>query len=390
MKSLRGPLLASLLALGASGPSPGPNEVSGIRVFDHRGYTRVVVELSRDAAYSVRRIQGPPRLYVDIEGARIAPGRDREQVRDPAMPVVRVRAGQNSPRRARVVMELDREGREYRTFRLERPFRIVTDVYAGERPAEVERGESQVARRPEREWFGSRPVRRIAIDAGHGGKDPGAIGHGKLREKDVVLRVAKQLRAELSKRGFEVVMTRTGDRYLSLPQRTEVANRADADVFLSIHANAAPNRRAAGVETYLLDRSNDRQTARVAARENKMSVAELSHLENVELNKTLTELRLGKQEEYVVPFAYSVHRSLLAGLRNHYGRVQDLDVKRGPFMVLFHADMPSILVELGFLTNQAEAKRMRRSDFARNAALSIARGVERYRDDHARRLVAGR
>ena len=290
-------------------------------------------------------------------------------------------------------MDLDREGREYRSFHLSGPFRIVTDVYTGGRPARSEpleptRSEppEPIAKRPARpEYFGSRPVRRVAIDAGHGGKDPGAVGHGKLREKDIALRVSKQLGRELSRRGFDVVLTRSRDRYLTLQERTEIANRAGADVFVSLHANAAPRRGVAGLETYLLDLHHDRQTARVAARENGISIDQLSQLQ-----KILASLRLDDQEDFAARLAGSVHRSLLAGIRSSYGKVKDLGIKRGPFMVLFQADMPAILVELGFVTNPAEAGRMREAGFARNAARAIAGGIERYRDEHARHMVARR
>ncbi|MCE2391222.1 MAG: N-acetylmuramoyl-L-alanine amidase [Proteobacteria bacterium] len=377
--------LAAGLALGAAGSASASNEVSEIRVFDHQRYTRVVIQLSQRTEYRVRRIAHPPRLYVDIEGVRIRSADGHTQVRDPAKPVQRVRAGQNSPGRVRVVMDLDREGRDYRSFHLNSPFRIVTDIY-NRGQATVAEKPPQVAKREVRpEYFGSRPVQRIAIDAGHGGKDPGAIGHGKLREKDIVLRVANLLQRELARRDFDVVLTRSRDRYLTLQQRTQIANRARADVFISLHANAAPRRSVAGIETYLLDLHHDRQTARVAARENGTSIDQLSQLQ-----KILASLRLDDQEDFAARLAGSVHRSLLAGMRNRYGNVTDLGVKRGPFLVLFQADMPAILVEMGFVTNPTEARRMRDGGFARGAARAIADGLVHYREDHARHLVARR
>jgi N-acetylmuramoyl-L-alanine amidase len=233
--------------------------------------------------------------------------------------------------------------------------------------------------------FDVRPVRRVAIDPGHGGKDPGALGAGSLREKDVVLRISRELARELRRAGLEVYMTRERDSFHELQARTDAANRWGADLFISIHANASRRGSAAGVETYLLDTRYDRQTARVAARENGTTVGELSDLQRI-----LASLRLGYNERFAARFADSVHGSLVRGLRKRYGHVTDLGVKRGPFLVLFQADMPAILVEVGFVTNRAEAGRMASAAFAREAALGLARGILSYRDHHARSLIAGR
>jgi len=180
-------------------------------------------------------------------------------------------------------------------------------------------------------------------------------------------------------------MTRDRNEYLSLEERTARANALNADLFVSIHANASPNRKTHGVETYLLDTRYDRQTARVAARENGTSIDQLS-----ELQKILAALRLGYNERYAARLAEDIHKDLLSNLRTSYRATKDLGVKRGPFLVLFMAEMPAILVEVGFLSNRNEAKRLGSQAFANTAAAGIASGLVRYRDEHARRLVAGR
>jgi N-acetylmuramoyl-L-alanine amidase len=348
----------------------------------------VVVELSRQTSYRVNRLANPPRLYLDIDGVWIeAPvARPRPQS---SGPVRMIRGGQNELERARVVLELDASGRESRTFHLEAPFRIVTDVFdgpaasVGAAPPAAVRPPEPV--RPSFESFDVRPVRRVVIDPGHGGKDPGATGVGGVREKDVVLRIARELAAELRRAGLEVHLTRERDSFHELQARTDAANRWQGDLFVSIHANASRRRTAAGVETYLLDTRYDRQTARVAARENGISVGELSDLQRI-----LASLRLGYNERFAARFADTVHASLVRGLRARYGPVQDLGVKRGPFLVLFQADMPAILVEVGFVTNRVEGGRLATAAFAREAARGLARGILSYRDQHARSLIAGR
>jgi N-acetylmuramoyl-L-alanine amidase len=275
------------------------------------------------------------------------------------------------------VFELDGRDHGYRTFHLKNPYRIVTDVYSGaSRPPVPGTGAPT--------GFDERPVRRVVIDPGHGGKDPGAT-RGRVREKDVVLRISRELRTRLARNGFEVHMTRDSDTYLPVAKRPVRANRVRADLFISIHANSSPNRKTEGVETYLLDTRYDRQTARVAARENGTTVAQLSDLELIKAS-----LRLGYTERYAARLAGDVQASLVTRLRKEHRGTGDLGVKRGPFLVLFQADMPAILIEVGFLTHRSEAKRLNNHGFARAVADGIARGVIRYRDRHARSLVAER
>jgi N-acetylmuramoyl-L-alanine amidase len=369
--------LASLSLLGAGVRPPGLGDVRGIELREEAERTRVVIELSREASYQTHWVGNPPRLYVDIDGIWIEPPHRSEHKASPQAAVRLVRGGQNTLERARIVLELGGADLEHRTFHLVNPFRIVTDVFPAGDLAPVDSGGGRE--------FDVRPVRRVVIDAGHGGKDPGARGSGGLREKDVTLRIARELRARLARAGLDVVLTRDRDEYLTLEQRTALANRADADLFVSIHANAAPNRSRHGVETYLLDTRYDRQTARVAARENGTSIEALS-----EVDMILASLRLGYNERYAARLADHVQGSLVRQLRGHHRGTVDLGVKHGPFLVLFMSNMPAVLVEVGFVSNRAEASRLRSDSFARAAAEGIADGILAHQRDHARRLMAER
>lgn len=384
MKACRATLLAllMLLTLGAGKRPPGLGDVTDIRVWEHANYTRVVVDVSERASYHSGAVSSPPRLYIDIEDTWIeAPLRDARFEHDGALQ--RVRGGQNSLTKARVVLELDAPGRSHRVFHLDNPYRVVIDVYR--QPPDVASAPGRIAP-PDgaAPSFDARPVRRIAIDPGHGGKDPGASGHG-VKEKDIVLRTSRELEKLLDAQGYDAFLTRRDDRYLTLEQRTQIANDKDADLFVSIHANAARSGRLNGVETYLLDTRYDRQTARVAARENGTSVDQLNDLQRI-----LASLRLGYNERYAARLADHVQHSLVLDLRSQHSSTKDLGVKRGPFLVLFMADMPAVLVELGFVTNKTEAKRMRGKSFAQRAARGISRGISEHRDEHARSLVATR
>ncbi len=373
------PLLLALLAISSLGAGVRPDglgDVRAISVDTSPTRTRVEIELSRKSPYSVNELSGPRRLYVDVDGTWIEPPVGAPQPLEASSNLRLVRGAQNTLQRSRVVFELAETSPRPTIYALESPFRIVVEIPKGAPPA---------AEALDSEDWDQRGVRRIAIDAGHGGKDPGAIGAQKLREAALVLSISRELRRELERRGFEVVMTRSSDVFLPLEARTDIANRKNADLFISVHANAARNRKLAGVETYLLDTRYDRQTARVAARENGTTVAGLS-----ELHRILASLKLGNNERYAARYAELVQRSLVSRLRKSYPATVDLGVKRGPFLVLFQADMPAILVEVGFVSNPAEAKRLRSGAFARKAAQGIAEGVSSYRDQHAQRLVARR
>jgi N-acetylmuramoyl-L-alanine amidase len=214
----------------------------------------------------------------------------------------------------------------------------------------------------------------VVIDAGHGGKDPGAIGVGGLREKDVTLKLAHALEPHLKARGFRVVQTRDSDRHLGLEERTAIAEAARGDIFLSLHLNSAPRRSVRGVETYYIDENHDRHSLTVAARENGIDRAELNPLQHVMARLRVSEVSLHSQR-----LAKSVQRQIVRGMPKKFRPIGDLGVKKGPFYVLFLSNTPAALVEVGFLTNRAEARRLRDQAYLEAMAEQIAVGVERYR-----------
>jgi len=219
-------------------------------------------------------------------------------------------------------------------------------------------------------------ARRIVIDAGHGGHDPGTIGSGGVQEKDVVLdvalRVERLVRKEL---GAEVVMTRSTDAFIPLEERTAIANSKGADLFLSIHANSSRNPRAKGVETYFLSFAADSHAEAVAARENAISAATLKDLQNlvraIALNSKVDESR---------EFAASVQQAMVENMRPHDPDVQDRGVHTAPFYVLIGANMPSILAEIAFLSHPEDEKRLKKADYRERIAASLAEGVRAYLD----------
>ena len=216
-------------------------------------------------------------------------------------------------------------------------------------------------------------VSRIVIDPGHGGHDPGAKGKG-VNESELVLDVALRLEKLLQKvPGVEVILTRRTDDFIQLPERTAIANREGADLFLSIHANASTNGQAHGIETYFLNFANNQSAAAVAARENAASTQAMGGLPDfvkaIALNNKLDESR---------DFALHVQRAMVKRQRTANRVLKDLGVKQAPFVVLIGANMPSVLAEMGFVTNAPEAKLLKAAAYRQKIAESLFNAIRKY------------
>jgi N-acetylmuramoyl-L-alanine amidase len=380
--------VASLALLGVERP-PGLSDVTEVRHWSYPEYTRVVVELTQSVKTEVKhlgadRAEGrPERLYLDLAGVWVGLRYlDPIPVGDGLLEGIRL--GQNNLTTARVVIDLKRYN-HHRLFFLSSPSRVVVDVYGdGKRRSVAPHPPTTgtppgLARLPP----GMRQVRTVVLDPGHGGRDPGALGPGGLREKDITLRLAHALRPRLVARGFRVVLTREDDRTLSLEERTAFAEGVRGDVFISLHTNAARRRSAHGIETYYLDKSNERHSQRVAARENGVPPDRLD-----ELQRVVAQLRVSEVSVHSARLANAVHAKVISGVRSTHGSVKDLGVKRGPFYVLFLSNMPAILLETGFLTNRTEARRLRSEFYLDVLAEQIARALSAYRRDNGL-IVAG-
>jgi len=373
-------LMCALGLLGVERP-PGLGDVVDVRHWSYDDYTRVVVEFDRPVqTEGLQRLAADPgadrpeRLYLDLEGIWV--GRSYSEgvaVGDGLLQAIRL--GQNTLRRVRLVIDLERYS-HHRVLTLAHPHRIVVDVYGKRGGAEAEIGAAGLP-------AGLRPIRTVVVDPGHGGRDPGAIGIGRLQEKKVTLRVAKALGRALEGYGFQVVYTRQDDRTLTLEERTAFAESAEGDLFISVHANAAPRRSVHGVETYYLDQNHERHALNLAARENGIPRGQVNVLQ-----ETLAKLHMEELSPRSHQLAQAVQKRLVTGLPRKL-RPEDLGVKKGPFYVLFLSNMPAILVEVGFLTNKSEAKRLRDTDYLDRLGAQLAAGVNAYSDEQKTRLAAG-
>jgi N-acetylmuramoyl-L-alanine amidase len=214
----------------------------------------------------------------------------------------------------------------------------------------------------------------IVIDPGHGGKDPGGIGEYGIKEKNIVLPVAKYLKYELNKRGYKVYLTRYTDKFITLKNRTKFANKKHADIFISLHCNISPKHSDVyGVETYFLSPARSSRAKRVAKLENSAIGNLHSTTQNILLN-FLNKNRIIDSTKLSI----DIQKSLIYNLKKQYQNIRDGGVRPAPFWVLVGTNMPAILIEMGYLSNKMEAKRLNSKTYQKKLAKYIADGIENY------------
>ncbi|GAA8474766.1 N-acetylmuramoyl-L-alanine amidase [Helicobacter pylori] len=219
--------------------------------------------------------------------------------------------------------------------------------------------------------------KKIVLDAGHGGKDCGAMSANLVCEKDIVLEVVKFLHKELKKRGYSVLLTRDKDIYIDLVARTELANRKSADLFISVHANSIPKRsisNAHGIETYFLSTARSERARKVAEQENKDDVNLMDYFSKSLLLNSLNTQRLIVSNKLAIDVQYG----MLQSIRKNYPDVVDGGVREGPFWVLAGALMPSILIEIGYNSHAIESRRIQSKPYQKILAKGIADGIDSF------------
>lgn len=382
----------------------GDATVSELRFWSNPEYTRIVVNADRERDYTHRLLKKDPeinqvfqRLYIDIDQAKLGSHvAEHTQINDNLLKAAR--AGQYMPHTVRVVVDI-KSFENYKIFSLKDPFRIVIDVWGsgagdgGSSPAlaQTRNADSTAPDKQEQlervttDNLKSSDIARqlalgvntIVIDPGHGGKDPGAPGYFKgVWEKDIVLRLAKKLAKTLRDQlQCNVYLTRSTDKKLTLEERTAIANTKKADLFISLHCNAAKNRNLRGLETYFLNLATDERAIAVAAKENATSEKNISDLEYI-LNDLMKHAKINESRR----LASVVHGSFVKGMQNKYTGINDLGVKQAPFYVLLGARMPSILIETSFISNKAECKRLMSDEYHTAVSNTITQGIKKYID----------
>jgi N-acetylmuramoyl-L-alanine amidase len=359
--------------------SPHNATVSGIRIWTNEEYTRVAVDLEGEARYEANFLPAapernlPPRIFIDILGADIREEilKAPVQVRNGLLKVVRAGRFRNGV--VRVVADLERES-SYRVFTMTDPYRVIIDI-DGRAAAAAPAGPGAPQASPEPRPAAPRERIRVMLDPGHGGKDPGAIGPTGLREKDVVLALGRMVRDRLRRdESFEVHMTRDADVFIPLEERTAMANQARADIFVSLHINASPNRNAEGVSTYVLSRaSSDRHALEVAARENGVPAAKLSAVKFI-----IDDLSTYGRKTESLKLAKTVNDAIVKNVNGRFGRLTDLGLKQAPFYVLVGARMTAVLLEASFISNRREESRLRDPGYLAAIADSVVEAIRYY------------
>ena len=411
-------------------------EVTGIRHWSTPDSTRIAIDLDSTVDYQSGRVPNPERIFFDLHDSHLVSGLKGKTVDIEGSLVHKVRVGQYQQGETRVVLDVD-EGAQYTASLQQRPYRLIINVSpksrvpSPEKSSELrvpssERSPESRAGSPEKSpekkprapvtfddlsakvaklnppdsprsktkkaadpppgheaqptAHGERSltralglkIGRIVVDAGHGGHDTGTIGAGGLLEKDLVLDVALRLGKLLESRmGAEVVYTRNDDTFIPLETRTAIANQTEADLFISIHANSSSDPAARGIETYYLNFTTSKDALEVAARENAVSDKTIHELQDL-----VKKIALKDKMEESREFAVDVQQSLFNGLATQ--GMRNRGVKKAPFIVLIGANMPSILAEISFVSNPADAKRLRTPEYRQRIAESLYRGTSKY------------
>ncbi len=432
LRNMPAPVIAS-----AKGGKPEA-VVKSIRYWSGGAYTRIVIDQDRPIRFLTQELKNPDRLVFDLYNTRLDPSIDKDPLPVNDGILRQVRSRQHAPDIVRVVLDLA-SIKSYAAFPLHDPDRLVIDVTGEEGrtpepvPATAESVTQQeqqqqvesavtetqaaieppaqastqptptlppaIVRRPETPRKSYDPnlslsrqlglkIKTIAIDAGHGGHDPGAIGRSGLREKTITLDVAKRLAVLVKERlGVNVIMTRDRDIFIPLEERPFIAKSKGADLFVSIHVNANRKKKARGIETYIQSlRASDRDAMATAARENAMSTKKLSELKS-ELDRIFADLTRDDKLEESLQLAHAVQGSLVDTVKPIRGQVVNLGVKRAFFYVLINTEMPSILAEVGFISNPDEEKLLRTESYRQAIAEALYQGVKKYVDSRSPQMM---
>jgi N-acetylmuramoyl-L-alanine amidase len=368
MRSCRLILIPLLLLLTAAAQSA--TTVEDIRIWAENGKTRVVLDLSRPANHSIFTLRGPDRLVVDLKDGRLA----ESLLKLPAGvgSVTAIRTGVRSNGQLRVVLDLNEDVRS-------RSFAAGPNPQYGDRLViDLERsGSLQTVRRASESYTPGRDI-VIAVDAGHGGYDPGAIGRGKTREKDIALAVSRELAARInSEHGMKAVLIRSGDYYVDHRKRMDIAHKAGADLFISIHADAVADRRANGATVYALSLkgASDEESRLLAERENKS--VQVGGVSLDDKDEVLASVLLDLSQNAALSASLDVGSKVIGEL-SRIVKVRRRSVQQAGLIVLKSPDMPSILVETAYISNPSEEKLLRDKRHQAKLANAILGGVRNY------------
>ena len=344
--------------------------VENIRIWSENGKTRVVLDLSQPAAHNIFTLRGPDRLVVDLKSSRLS---DSLKAMPGGIGSVRsIRSAVRANGQLRVVLDLNEAVRS-------RSFTAGPNSKYGDRLViDLQRSGSLHAVKTASESYHPGRDIVVAIDPGHGGHDPGAIGRGKTREKDVALQISRTLAARINAEpGMKAVLVRNGDYYVDHRERMAIARRNNADLFISVHADAVDDRRANGASVYALSLkgASDEAAKQLAEREN--ASVRVGGVSLEDKDEVLASVLLDLSQSAALSASLDVGSKVIGELAR-IGKVHRRTVQQAGFLVLKSPDMPSILVETAFISNPSEEKRLRDKRHQGQLADSILAGVRNY------------
>jgi N-acetylmuramoyl-L-alanine amidase len=363
-------ILTAILALFATAAQSAAT-VENIRIWAEGGKTRVVLDLSRPAEHSIFTLRGPDRLVVDLKDGRLAKKLTTDMPAGVGS-ISRIRSGVRANGQLRVVLDLNDNVRS-RSFTAgpnsQYGDRLVIDLQHS--------GSLQTVKRASEEYEPGRDI-VIAIDPGHGGHDPGAIGRGRTREKDVALAVSRKLASRIdAERGMKAVLIRDRDIYVDHRRRMAIARKADADLFVSIHADAVDDRRANGATVYALSLkgASDEEARLLAEREN--ASVQVGGVSLDDKDKVLASVLLDLSQNAALSASLDVGSKVIGELAGIV-KVRRRTVQQAGLIVLKSPDMPSILIETAYISNPSEEKKLRDPKHQAKLANAVLGGIRNY------------
>lgn len=340
-------------------------EVRSVEYFSLKEKSQIIINMSDRADFSIGKLSNPDRLFFDIKAAKLKTSKLKEDA--PEGLIKSIRMSQFNAETVRIVFDMNVSDYSYKVLD-DKDTKLTIEIYSNNTKVEQKNDRS----------VQDLLKKVIVLDPGHGGHDPGAIGPTGLYEKDVVLDIARKVRDIILKNypNYEIVMTRNEDIFIPLNERAAIANRVNADLFLSIHANADFKGYARGIETFILNWTDDEESMRVAARENAISLAQMKRAQS-ELGLILASLEREAKRDESIKLASYIQSSFLEKIP-FFDTQYNRGVKQALFYVLVGAKMPSALVEVGFISNPDEERLLKEESHRERLANAIALGINKY------------
>lgn len=371
-------------------------EISGLRIGQGIGSVRVVFDATSSFDYNVFLLDNPKRLVIDTD--EISVPKSLEKTKDKNNLVGQVRVGKIDSSKNRIVFDLQKPVIIKKVFMLPPQstfnWRLAIDIsVSSDREFALRVGQSKAFTNNSKKSFAAKTQsssssknnsdnakKIIVIDAGHGGHDPGAIGYSGVYEKNITLSAAKELKKQLDRNGkYKVFLTRSTDVFIPLRQRVKIARKHNADLFLSIHADSAANRKATGLSVYTLsETASDKEAAALAERENKADV--IAGLNMVEQSKEVNDVLISLAQRETRNRSSEFARCIELEMRKSVKLISDTHRFAG-FAVLKAPDVPSVLLEMGYLSNKNEERLLRQESYRRKIATSAVKAIDRYFED---------